>query len=199
MYGMLIGLTGPIAAGKDEVAKILRRHGAQVIDADELAHELYSSQSPVWHELVKTFGAKILKRGGTINRRKLGEIVFSDKKKLKELNRIVHPSLKEAVIRTIEEHRALSTEHGTQIIVINAAVLNEIGLADYVEEIWAVMASRETRLKRLIRSGLSRTEAECRMRAQASQKGYSKMADVVIRNEGTLKQLNAKVQACLQF
>jgi len=194
----IIGLTGPIGAGKDGVAKILKRLGAYIIDADKVAHELYSFQSPVWQELIKTFGSKILKRGGEINRKKLGEIVFSDKKKLKELDKIVHPALKDAVIQAIEssKQKAASSE---QIIVVNAAVLKEIGLIDQMDEVWVVIASKGKRLKRLVKSGVSKEEALRRINAQFSQKDYLKLADVVIKNDGTLKQLDAKVQACLEL
>jgi dephospho-CoA kinase len=185
----IIGLTGPIAAGKDEVARILRRRGAFVLDVDKIAHKLYPAQTEVWREIVKTFGCKILNRGGEINRKKLGEIVFADKKKLQQLNEIVHPALK-AAIRERLEHR-----EGT--IVINAAVLHEIGLVDLVDEVWVVIAPREARLRRLIKSGLTKQEALRRINAQASQKDYLEIADVVIKNDGTLKELRAKIQAYL--
>lgn len=191
----IIGLTGPIGSGKNEVAKILHREGAFIIDADKVAYTLYSSQSLVWGQLVKTFGSKILNRGGKINRKKLGEIVFSDKRLLKKLDRIVHPRLKEAIIQIAEKLKAESRK----LIVINAAVLKEIGLIDYVDEVWVVMAPKEKRLKRLIKSGLSEEEAQKRIKSQASQKEYLQMADVVIKNEGTLRQLNAKVQTCLKI
>jgi len=205
----VIGLTGPVGAGKDEAAKILRRRGAFVIDADEAAHTLYGRQSPAWSQLVKTFGSRILIRGGEINRKKLAEIVFSDKRKLKELDRIVHPFLKEAIVKITGDQKAMpagrqaerekqKTGIRNQIIVINAAVLKEIGLIDHVDEVWVVMAAKAARMKRLVRSGLSKEEAQKRIGSQASQKEYLKMADVVIRNDGTLKQLNAKVQACFQ-
>ena len=192
----VIGLTGPMGVGKDEVAKILQRQGAYIIDADSVAHELYAFQSPVWHELIKAFGARILVRGGKINRKKLAEIVFADKRKLQELNRIVHPYLKEAIIQMIERQR---TEDKGQMIVVNAAVLKEIGLVDYVAEVWLVTAPRDKRLKRLVRAGFSAKEAQRRMKIQASQKENTKIADLIIRNDGTLRQLNAKVSACLKI
>jgi dephospho-CoA kinase len=194
----VVGLTGPIGSGKNEAAKVLRRHGALVIEADEVAHSLYNPQSPLWRELVRVFGSKILNRGGKINRKRLGEIVFSDKRKLKQLDRIVHPYLKGAVIKEIE-HRTQSTEHKTQMIVVNAAVLKEIGLVDYVDEVWVVMAAKEKRLKRLLKMGLTKKEAAERMRSQMSQKEYLSIADTIIRNDGTLKRLNARIQACLQI
>ncbi|HVN67121.1 MAG TPA: dephospho-CoA kinase [Candidatus Sulfotelmatobacter sp.] len=189
----IIGLTGPIAAGKDEVVKILKRHGAYVIDVDELAHQLYAPQTPVWHELVKVFGSKVLMRGGRINRKRLGEIVFADKQKLQALDRIVHPQLKEKVLQLIKSHQ--SSVSSRQIVVINAAVLKEIGLASYVDEVWAVIAPRAARLKRLVKAGLSQQAARKMIDAQAPQTVYVKLADKLIRNQGTLGQLNAKVQA----
>ena len=192
---MIIGLTGPVGAGKNAAAKILRRRGAYIIDVDQVAHTLYEQQSEVWREMVKALGSKILKRGGEINRKKLGGIVFSDKKRLQQLNSIVHPRLKDEIVKIVES-RTLNVEH--RIIVINAAVLKEIGLIDFCDEVWVVMASRETRFKRLMKTGLTKPEALKRIRAQAAQKEYLGIADKVIGNNGTLKQLNAKVQAGLK-
>ncbi len=189
----IIGLTGSIGAGKDEAAKILHKLGAFIIDADEVAHALYDAQTPVWQCLVREFGSRVLNRGGKINRKKLGEIAFSDLKLLNKLDRIVHPYLKDAVIKLAEKQKVQSHK----LIVINAAVLKEIGLLDYVDEVWMVMASRETRIKRLLRTGLDRKQVKVRMRSQMSQKEYLKLADVVIQNDGTLRQLNAEVQARL--
>ena len=183
-------MTGPIGSGKDEVAKILKRRGAFVIDADEAAHTLYKPQAPVWHELLKTFGSKIMVRGGKINRKKLAEIVFSDKKLLQKLNEIVHPYLKEEIIKIVDSRK--SKVENRAPIVINAAVLKEIGLLDVVDEIWVVAASKKTRLKRSIKNGLSKPEALKRMNSQTSQKDYLKMADVVIKNDGSKENLAKK-------
>lgn len=188
----VIGLTGPIGAGKDEVAALLRRSGAYIIDADQVAHSLYEAQTPVWHELIRVFGSKILNRGGKINRKKLGEIVFADEKQLKELDQIVHPHLKKAILEQIESCK--SSAVSCKLIVINAAVLKEIGLADEVDEVWAVVAPKEIRLKRLIKAGLTKATALKRINAQAKQADYLKMADVVIRNEGSLAILKKTVQ-----
>jgi len=188
----VIGLTGPIGSGKDEVAKLLKRRGAFIIDADRLGHGLYEGQTPLWHELVRAFGSRILMRGGKINRKKLGEIVFSDKKKLLLLNKFVHPRLRETIEKAVKEL-------DDKLIVINAAVLKEIGLLPLVDEIWLVTAPQEIRLKRLVRNGLPEKEAKQRIASQISAKEYAKIADVVINNTGTLKQLSGKVQASLKF
>lgn len=197
----IIGLTGPIAAGKDEVAKILKHRGAYIINADEAAHTLYKPQSPLWHELVKVFGSKILIRGGKINRKKLGEIVFGDRKKLAELNRIVHPYLREAIVKRSENQKSEREKQKTgirdQLIVINAAVLKEIGLVGYVDKVWVVTAPRAVRLGRLVGSGLSEAEARRRINAQAPQKDYLSIADRVIKNDGNRAALSRKILGLL--
>lgn len=190
----IIGLTGPIGAGKNEVAKLLKRRGAFIIDADRLAHTLYSTQSAIWRELVRVFGSRILNRGGTINRKKLGEMVFADKNQLKKLNRIIHPLLREAIVLIAAEKRA----EGAKLIVINAAVLKEIGLIDQVDEVWLVTADREKRSRRLLKSGLSKKQAETRLNAQMSQREYLKLADIVIRNDNSLKRLAEQVKRNLE-
>jgi dephospho-CoA kinase len=187
----IIGLTGPLAAGKDTVAKILQKQGAYIINVDQLAHALYVSQSPVWRELLITFGSKILNRGGSVNRKKLGNVVFADRDKLAALNHIVHPYLKDAVIMEIERLR--QEENTPSILVVNAALLEEIGLTPLVDEVWVVIASQANRLKRLLRKNLGKKAASLRMRTQKGQKAYLALADVVIRNNGTLKSLEKQV------
>jgi dephospho-CoA kinase len=190
-----IGLTGPIAAGKNEVARILKRLKIAVIDVDKLAHTLYYPQSPIWRDLLKVFGSRILKRGGEINRKKLGEMVFADKKKMIELNDIVHPYLRGEVINRVEE----LISAGEKRIVINAAVLKEIGLVNQVDKVWVVVASKENRLQRLIKKGLSKEQALKRINAQVSQNDYLKIADLVIKNDGSLKELDEKVRAGIKL
>ncbi|MFH1826548.1 MAG: dephospho-CoA kinase [bacterium] len=175
---MIIGLTGPIGAGKDEVAKVLAKSGAFVIDADQVAHSLYPQ---VAGQLVKEFG--------TVERSKLAEIVFADKNKLLKLNQIIHPALYRE-IKKIVESKKLNVERR---IVINAAVLKEIGLIELVDQVWVVLASKENRLARSIKSGLAKSAAEQRMAAQMSEEEYRALADVVIENNGTLEQLEKEV------
>ena len=186
---VIIGLTGPIASGKNEVCKILRRRGAYVIDADKIGHEVMRPQSDVWHALVKTFGSKILKPGGGINRRKLGEIVFGNPRLLKKLNKITHPAMKEEVIRESRKQKAVSSK----LIIINAAVLKEIGFIPTVDQVWIVLAGKKKRLNRLVKKGLSREKALARIKAQKADREYLKIADVVIRNDFNIKKLKVKV------
>jgi len=189
MKPKIIGLTGPIASGKNEVAKILRRRGAYVIDADELGHSLFAPQSQTWKKIVRTFGSKVLMAGGRINRKKLAQIVFNDPRMLKKLGKIMHPEMKREIIKEI---RAQEREHRA-LIVINAAVLKEIGLIPLVDEVWVVLADKVKRVGRLIRSGLPRQQAIARAAAQMPQKSYLKLADKVIRNDGSKAELKRTV------
>ncbi len=191
----IIGLTGPIGAGKNEVVRILRRRGASFIDADKVAHTLYTPQSPLWHKLVRAFGSKILNRGGKINRKKLGKIVFTDKRKLQLLDRLVHPYLKREIIKIAEDLKSRKAEK--PLIIINAAVLKEIGLIDYVDEVWLVMSSKEKRMRRLLQTGLTKKEAQVRIRSQMSRREYLKISDAVIENDGTKQSLLKRVLALL--
>ncbi|MFA5112738.1 MAG: dephospho-CoA kinase [Candidatus Margulisiibacteriota bacterium] len=184
----IIGLTGPAAAGKNEVARVLRRRGALVIDADKVAHGLYAAQTPVWRELIRNFGSRVLMRGGKIDRKKLGEIVFADRQKLRQLNKLIHPYLKAAVSAELA-----ACDPRRETVVVNAAVLKEIGLLPAVDQVWTVNALRATRLKRLLRRGLNKKEAERLLDAQPPQKEYLAIADQVINNNGTKLQLTAAV------
>lgn len=174
----IIGLTGPAGAGKDEVAKILRRRGAMVIDADKLAHTLYIHRSPLWKKIVKTFGSDILTRTKEIDRKKLGAIVFSDRRKLNKLNKLVHPVLKREIIKKIK---------GKKFVVINAAVLKEIGLVGVCDEVWLVWASPEKRKKRAGRL----------IKFQMSKKDYVKIGTAVVENNASKRGLEKKILSLL--
>lgn len=178
----IIGLTGPIGVGKNTVARILQKNGAEIIDVDKLAHTLYVPQLPLWQELVRAFGSKILKRGGEVNRKKLGGIVFADKKKLQILNRIVHPYLKQAIVDKLKNYK---------LSVVNAALPQLF--EELADEVWVVTAPYVVRLKRLIKKGLDKKTAIRRMQGQMGPKDYLKIADVVIENKGKLKDLIAKL------
>lgn len=184
----VVGLTGPIGAGKNEVARLLAKAGATVIDVDQVAHELYRRDYSLWQTLVEKFSAVILKKGGEIDRQKLGAIVFADPKKLKLLNKLVHPVLKKEI-----ERRAKSVEHRSPDLVINAALLKEIGLIPLVDEVWVVTASEKVRLARLLKKGLLKKQAGERMKAQPSAASFKRIADKIIDNDGAKADLSAQV------
>jgi len=184
---LVIGLTGPIASGKSEVAKMLGRYGALVIDADEIGHQIMLPQKKVWHEIVKAFGVKVLNRGGKINRKKLAKIVFSDRSTLKKLNRIMHPEMKSVI-------NGMARQSNRKLVIVNAAVLVEMGLLPLVEKVIVVLASEKVRIRRLMRAGIPRADAIARIRSQAGASGYRKIADIVVMNDGSIGELRKKVK-----
>lgn len=185
----IIGLTGPIASGKNEVAKILRRRGACVIDADEIGHELLTPQSDIWKSLLKEFGSKILLPEGKVSRKKLGRLAFSDPKMLKKLNKIMHPVMRERIKSKIQ----MTNDKQCKIIVVNAAVLKEMGLIPLVDEVWVVLADKKKRLNRLVKKGYEKNHAAAMIKSQMADGEYSKIADTVIRNNGTKVSLKRQV------
>jgi dephospho-CoA kinase len=191
MAAKIIGLTGPIASGKNEVARLFRRHRACVIEVDRMAHTLYAPQTSVWRQLIKRFGTNILVKGGKINRVKLAKIVFADAAALKFLNQVVHPLLYDL----IHEEITLAQARGEKIIVVNAALLKEIGLEKLVEEVWVVMAKAVVRRLRLLKNGLTPKEVRQRLASQRSTKDYLAGAAVILDNNATLTALKKKFEA----
>jgi dephospho-CoA kinase len=187
---IIIGLTGPIASGKDMVAKMLSRRGAYVIDADKIGHQVILPQTKAWHETVNVFGSKVLNRGGMINRKKLAGLIFSSQAALKKLNRITHPEMRKMISEEIGAAKLLDKKY----IVINAAILDEMKLLPLVDKVILVLAGKTVRIRRLIRSGRTRQEALARIRAQRSDAQYRKIADFVIVNDKSIEDLKQKVK-----
>ncbi len=186
---MVVGLTGGIASGKTFVSNELKRLGAHIIDADVIAREIVEPGRPALAEIVKEFGTGILKADGTLDRKALAGIVFSDKEKLQILNGITHPRIIERTKALIDE---IESAHEDPLIVVDAAVLIEAGIHGSVDEVVVVLISEEEQLKRLInRDGLTEDEARKRVASQLPLKEKAGYADYVIDNnnspEETLK------------
>ncbi len=187
MKAITIGLTGGIGSGKSTAAKILAALGAPIIDADKVGHEIYLPQTPAYRELVAAFGEGILGTDGTIDRRKLGPIVFADPAALRRLNAIVHPKM---YARMGEMVAAMRRAGETRPIVVEAAILIEANWQPLFDEIWLVTATRERVIERIERDrGLKPEQTEARIRAQLSDEERRKHATAEIRNDGTLEQL----------
>jgi len=172
----VVGLTGPIGAGKSTVAGMLRALGAKVLDADALARDEQSRGTVGYSAIIQTFGTKVLGEDKEIDRRKLAEEVFGDPAKLAKLERILHPR----VIARILEARKMLKEH--EVLVIEAIKLLESGLRNVCDEVWVVIAPREVMLDRLAVRGLSRGEAQLRLASQHTEEEFRSAADVVIEN-----------------
>lgn len=174
---MVIGLTGGIASGKSTISDMLRELGAAVIDADIVSRDVVSQGSIAYNRIIECFGKEILLADGEINRKKLGNMVFSDEVKLKLLNEITHPAIIENVNATIETLRKQQKE----VVVVDAAILIEMGLNKHVDCVWLVLANTETQLKRVMeRDNLSNEDAWNRINAQMSNEERLKYADAVI-------------------
>jgi dephospho-CoA kinase len=188
-----IGLTGGIGAGKSATAKILVELGAPVIDADEVGHAVYRPGETAHRELVDAFGKDILATDGTIDRKRLGALVFSDPRALRRLNAIVHPKIFERLRAAVGAMR----ERGERRpIIIEAAVLIEAGWEGLCQEVWLVTAPQEQVLGRIERDrGMRAEEIRRRIDAQLPEQEKRKYAAVVIENNGTLEQLREKVAA----
>jgi dephospho-CoA kinase len=187
----IIGVTGGIGSGKSTVSRTLRDLGAAVVDADVLARSVTTGGSEAVNELVKYFGNDIIKESGELDREKLASIVFADKVKLHALNSITHKHVIKRIRETIE---LLKNSAKWDFIVIDAPIPVEKGFLDIADEVWVVMADRETRIKRVMdRSGFTYEAVTDRINAQMSDEEYLRIADEVIYNNGTVEELEQTV------
>jgi dephospho-CoA kinase len=187
----IIGITGGIGSGKSTVSRILYDLGAKVIDADMIARETTSKGSKAYKEILDFFGEEILDEKGNLNRKKLSGIVFKDKDKLEALNRITHKYIAENIETTVER---LKNEGEADVIVIDAPLPLKQGFLDLSDEIWVVAANAGTRVERVMeRSNLSYEEASDRINSQWKDEDYLRIADEVIRNDGSMEELEKLV------
>ncbi|GAA2428781.1 dephospho-CoA kinase [Streptomyces mauvecolor] len=184
-----VGLTGGIGAGKSEVSRLLVSYGAVLIDADRIAREVVEPGTPGLAAVVEAFGPGILSADGTLDRPRLGGIVFSDPEKLATLNKIVHPLVG---ARSAELE---STAGPDSVVIHDVALLTENGLAALYDLVVVVDAAPETQLDRLVRlRGMTAEEARARMAAQADRAQRLAVADLVIDNDGPLESLEPQVR-----
>jgi len=177
-----IGLTGGIGSGKSTVAQFFKDKGAYLIDFDILAHNVEEPEGRAWKRIVEEYGPDILNADTTINREKLGNIVFQDKKKLERLNSIVHPAVFEEWNRRLEE---IKREKEDAIVISDIPLLIEVGLDKYVDLTVLVYIPPERQIERIMtRNGFTREEAEHRLHSQMSIDDKLPLADIVINNEG---------------
>jgi dephospho-CoA kinase len=189
---ILIGLTGNIASGKSEVAKMLRDRGATIIDADELAREAVRPETQALRDIVKRWGKDVIKQDGNLDREALRRIVFADQNELEALNRIVHPG----VTRMRDREVARAKERGDPIVVCVIPLLFERNLVDEFDAIVLVDAPRPVRLERLVTDrGLEETEAMNMIAAQMPAELKRARADHCIDNTGSLDDLERDVDA----
>ncbi len=187
----VIGLTGGIGSGKSTVSQYLAELGAVILDADKVGHKAFKPHTEAWHKVVATFGRQILTPTGEIDRKKLGEIVFSQPESLAQLNQIMHPRMHYLMKAQIEEYR----RQGVDVVVLEAAVLIEANWTSLVDEVWVTVAPEAMVLKRIKQQrGLAEEQTLARIRSQLPHEERIKHADVVINNDGDLDQVKIKVK-----
>jgi dephospho-CoA kinase len=179
---ILVGLTGGIATGKSTVAKIFKRCGAILIDADELAREVVEPGKPAWRAIVKLFGKSVLNQDRSLDRQALGSFVFHNRTKLRQLERIIHPRVAREQQRLV---RRIAKGKPRAVVIYEVPLLFEAGVDKRVDKIIVVTADRETQIARLKkRNGLSHAEAIRRISSQMPLAKKIQRADHVLN--GTL-------------
>jgi dephospho-CoA kinase len=186
-----VGLTGGIASGKSTVAKMFVKNGAHLIDFDGLAHEVQEPGKPAWKEVVNHFGEGILQPDKKIDRVKLGNIVFTDKKKLSELNNIVHP-LVYLEWQSRLENICKKEKHA--IVLSDIPLLFEGNMQKLFDLTMLVLIAPEEQIRRLMaRNGVNKEEAEKRLKSQMPIGEKISLADIIIDNEGSIPETEKRV------
>lgn len=188
-----VGLTGSIAVGKSYVLSVLEELGCVTFDADKIAHTVTEPGREAYNVIVREFGEEVLGSDGSIDRRKLGAIVFNDEARRMRLNEIVHPRVKEAQDRLLSEAEARDREG---IAVIDAALLIESGGYKRFDKLIVVYCNPETQIERLMQRNLiTREDAERRIAAQMSSQEKRRYADFEIDSSGTPEDTRKRVVA----
>ncbi|RED84190.1 dephospho-CoA kinase [Cohnella phaseoli] len=188
---MNIGLTGGIATGKSTVAKLLTERGAKLIDLDKIAREVVEPGQPALHAIAERFGQAVLQPDGSLDRKKLGAVVFSDLEERKALEAITHPAIRAVMKERMARYEA---EEPDRLVVVDVPLLFESKLESYFEQVMVVYVPRETQLRRLIeRDALTPEEAEKRLAAQMDIEEKKRRADILIHNTGTPEDTDRQI------
>ncbi len=193
---LIVGLTGGIASGKTTIARMLKKMGARVIDADVISREVVAPHTHCWKRIVKQFGEAILSKDRTIDRKKLASQIFSDPEKRLILNRILHPCIKKRIKEMIAH---IGKAEPDALIIIDAALLVETGMYRDYDKLVVVAADEDVQVARLVRRNrLSLKEARSRLRAQFPLESKKKVADYVINNQDSLEHTRSQTRALVQ-
>lgn len=189
----IIGVTGGIGCGKSTVANICRDYGLPVIDADEISREVTSVGGAAISEIAESFGTHIIGQDGSLDREKMAEIVFGDRKSLDKLSRIVHRH----VIEQIKIRTAKFKEEKSKALVLDVPIPVKDGFLDLCDQVWLIWTDDDLRIKRLNERGMGTEEARRRISFQMTRNDYESLSQVVIDNNGTEEELITKVRETL--
>ena len=190
---MIIGLTGSIASGKSTIAEMIRAYDIPIVDGDVIARQVVEKGSSTLQKIVESFGQDVLTEDGELNRPKLGEIIFSNNEKRQQLNLIMHPAIREEMLRKRDAY-VVEGKH----VVMDIPLLFESKLQHFVEKILVVTVSPELQLERLMkRNNLTEEEAKMRIASQLPLSEKEAGADAVIYNNGAIEQSREQLQTIL--
>jgi dephospho-CoA kinase len=190
---LLVALTGGIASGKSVVAARLAEHGAVVVDADRIAREVVEPGTPGLARIAEEFGPGVIAPDGSLDRAALGAIIFTDHAKRVALNDITHPAIVELSHRRFAEAGAADPD---AIVVYDVPLLAEARGTSEFDVVVVVSAPEEMRIERMVSlRGMSRDEAEKRIRSQVPEEQRRALADILIESDGTLDETLAQADA----
>nr|WP_309099702.1 dephospho-CoA kinase [Fredinandcohnia onubensis] len=194
---LTIGLTGGIASGKSTVSQMFKEAGIVVVDADVIARKVVEVGEEAYEQIVQSFGKDILLPDETIDRQKLGSVVFFDEEKRLLLNSIVHPAVRKQMLKEKEEH----LNNGEETVILDIPLLFESKLTALVDRTLLVYVDYETQLARLMnRNNLTKGEAEARIQSQMPLKDKIQLADAVIDNNNTIEATKEQLyEICKQW
>ncbi|MBO0472916.1 dephospho-CoA kinase [Enterococcus sp. DIV0840] len=188
--GMILGLTGGIATGKSTVVTVYKGLNFPIVDADVIAREIVEVGTPALEKVVAVFGSEIVSKYGSLDRKKLGEIIFSDEKKRKKLNEILSPFLKKAILTQIADKK-----NQAPLVIVDIPLLFEGGYDKFVDKVAVVYVPEETQLARLMkRDNLTQAEAQQRIKSQLSIEKKKEKADIVFDNQKSIEETEKIVQ-----
>jgi dephospho-CoA kinase len=191
---MIIGLTGSIASGKSTVSNMLKEKGYPIVDADKIARQVVEPGTPVIKEIAEHFGDEVLNEDGSLNREKLGKRIFKSEEERKKLNSIIHPAIRNEMIRQKEQW----ISKGARTVILDIPLLFESKLQSFVEKIIVVSVTPEIQKQRLIaRNELNEQEAADRINSQLPMVEKEAGADAVIDNNGTIEETKMQVETLL--
>ncbi len=191
---MIVGLTGGIVSGKSTVASMFKDLGAKIVDADKLGHSVILPHKPAWEKITRLFGKGILQNDLTIDRGKLGKIVFTNQTLLKKLNEITHPEIIKLIKKEIDFVKN-KTHNQEKILIIDAALIYEAKMYKLMDKTIVVYINEDEQVKRLAkRNNLSKEDALQRIKSQMPMKEKVKIADYVIDNSNSLDETKKQVE-----
>ncbi|MFD2305436.1 dephospho-CoA kinase [Enterococcus termitis] len=187
--GMVLGLTGGIATGKSTVVDLFKKHGFPIVDADVIAREVVEIGTPGLAEIVSEFGSEMLLSDGSLNRKKLGALIFSDDEKRVKLNQLLSPFLRAAILSEIDEK-----QQQAKLVIVDIPLLYEGGYETFVDQVAVVYIPEELQLDRLMkRDNLTRTEAKQRVDSQLPIEQKRQRANIVFDNQKTVEETKKSV------